>query len=134
MGVSTAKFNPEVTSFLDNLNHPLRNEIELLRGILLNESHSLTENIKWNSPNYCHEGEDRITVRIHPPKQIQIIFHRGSKKLSQPKHKLITDETGLLAWKENDRAVMSFKAKSDIEKHSAVLTDIIRQWIAAARE
>lgn len=94
--------NEEVTSFLDNLNHPLRNEIERIRQIILISNPKLSENIKWNAPNYSYDGEDRITMRIQPPKQIQIIFHRGAKVLEQPKNRLINDESKLLVWKTND--------------------------------
>ncbi|MEZ4902822.1 MAG: DUF1801 domain-containing protein [Spirosomataceae bacterium] len=72
--------NKEVTKFLNDLNHPLRTEIEMLRHLILEANNSLAENIKWNGPNYCIATEDRITMRILPPKQIQLIFHRGVKK------------------------------------------------------
>lgn len=125
--------NEEVTKFLDKQNHPFRKEIELLRQIILTSDKGLTENIKWNAPNYCHNNEDRITMKINPPKQIQLIFHRGVKKLSQPPAKLIEDKTGLLVWKENDRAIASFKNSADIEKNKSELSIIIDDWINTAR-
>lgn len=47
------ELNPKVTSFLDNLNQPLRDEIELIRKYILASYTNLTENIKWKGPNYC---------------------------------------------------------------------------------
>ena len=44
--------NSEVTNFLNELNHPFRNEIEQLRNCILSANSKLTENIKWNGPNY----------------------------------------------------------------------------------
>jgi hypothetical protein len=123
--------NDEVTKFLDELNHPLREEIELLRQIILNSNKGLTENIKWNGPNYSFDDQDRITMRIHPPKQIQLIFHRGAKKLIQPKNKLIDDKSGLLIWKENDRAIVTFKNIVEIKKAKSDLEKIINNWIHA---
>jgi len=35
-------------------------------------------------------------MRINPPKKIQLIFHRGAKKLQQPENKLIKDASNLL--------------------------------------
>ncbi|GAA4419993.1 hypothetical protein GCM10023187_54880 [Nibrella viscosa] len=125
--------NLDVTKFLDDLHHPLRAEIELLRLTILNADDSITENIKWNGPNYCFEGEDRITIRIHPPKQLQLIFHRGVKKQPQPKDKIIDDNSGLLAWKENDRAIASFKDIDSIEKSKLKLKSIINRWIRATK-
>jgi len=124
--------NKEVTKFLDEQNHPLRKEIELLRDIILSSGKELAENIKWNAPNYSHKDEDRITMKINPPRQIQLIFHRGAKKLTQPPTKLIDDKTEILVWKENDRAVASFKNLAEIEKNKTELSKIISEWINAA--
>ena len=117
---------------LDELNHPFRKEIELLRDYILQANKSLTENIKWNGPNYCIDNEDRITMRIQPPsKQVQLIFHRGAKKQEQPKDKLIEDNSKLLTWKENDRTIATFKNMKAIEDSKMNLTEIVRKWIIA---
>ena len=124
--------NSEVTKLLDDLKHPLRKEIELIRLIILNADSELSENIKWNGPNYHIGEDDRITMRVQPPKQIQLIFHRGAKKQAQPKNKLVTDTAGILAWKENDRAVATFKNMAEIESNKAALAKIVKDWISAA--
>jgi len=125
--------NDEVTQFLDNLNHPLRKEIEELRQIILSSENGLIENIKWNGPNYCFNDADRITMRIQPQKQIQLIFHRGAKKITQPVDKFINDESGILVWKENDRAITTFKSKDDIKKNKNDLCNIVKKWIEATK-
>ena len=119
----------EVNHFLAQLEHPLKPEIEELRAIILQANNKLTELIKWNAPSFCFNGDDRITMRIHPPRQIQVIFHRGSKVQELPKEKLITDGSGLLAWKTNDRAVASFSTMAEIRSRKADLTDIINKWL-----
>lgn len=122
--------NDEVTAFLNAQNHPFRNEIEHLRQCILTANNSLTENIKWNGPNYCMGNEDRITMRIQPPKkQVQLIFHRGAQKLAQPTGKLIDDKSGLLTWKENDRAIATFNSLEEIENRKADLRTVINDWI-----
>ena len=125
--------NAEVTEFVDRQNHPLRMEIELLRKIILESESSLTENIKWNGPNYAVNNEDRITMRIQPPKQIQLIFHRGAKKQEQPATRIIDDNSGILVWKENDRAVATFKNLAEIEQNRSLLREIVGKWIKAAK-
>lgn len=125
--------NPEVTAFLDGLRHPLRDNIEILRGIILESNPEISENIKWNGPNYCFEEKDRITMRIHPPKQLQLIFHRGAQKVKQPAERLIEDASGLLEWKENDRAVATFKNIEAINTEKENLQKIVNKWIEAAR-
>ena len=126
--------NTEVTALLEELNHPFRNEIELLRICILKANNALEENIKWNGPNYCFDNEDRITMRVQPPtKQVQVIFHKGAKKQTQPKDKLISNKSKMLVWKENDRAIVTFKSLQDIESGKSELTTIINEWIKAAK-
>ena len=129
------KLNSVVSDFLDEQNHSLRQEIELLRNCILTADNNLNETIKWNGPNYSIEEEDRITMRVQPPtsKQIQLIFHRGAKKQEQLKSKLIDDNSKLLIWKENDRAIATFKSMTDIENAKTNLIEIVKKWIEATK-
>jgi uncharacterized protein YdeI (YjbR/CyaY-like superfamily) len=117
--------NQEVTRFLDELDHPLRSETEALRLIILEANAMLEENIKWNGPNYSVGAEDRITMRIQPPKQIQLVFHR---------ERLVKDASGLLMWKGNDRAIASFKNMEAVEASRQALSVIVRDWLVATVE
>ena len=123
--------NQDVTLFLDNLNHPFRQQIELLRKIILTAAPAIEENIKWNGPNYTLEGHDRITIRVNPPKSFSLILHRGAKVQAAPASRLIEKDHGVLVWKTNDRAVADFKKAEDFEKVSKHLHSIIQDWIAA---
>jgi hypothetical protein len=134
MAKVTNNLNSEVTEFLDEQNHPFRQEIEQLRHCILTANPELTENIKWNGPNYCFDNDDRITMRIQPPaKKIQLIFHRGAKKQEQPKDKLITNKSKMLLWKENDRAIITFTSLQEIENGKVELKEIIEEWINATK-
>lgn len=121
--------NTTVTKFLDGLNHPFRQEIEALRLAILQANGSLVETIKWNAPNYSVGTEDRITMRIHPPKQVQLIFHRGAKVKEQPKDKLIEEDSDLLDWKANDRAIATFTNMASIAASQQALVKIIQDWV-----
>lgn len=123
------KLNKDVTQFLEDLNHPLRDEIEALRLIILKGDDRLIENIKWNGPNYAIGADDRITMKIQPPKKIQVIFHRGAKVREQAKARLINDANGLLLWKENDRAIATFNTVESIKASEHDLTVIIQDWL-----
>lgn len=124
------RFSQNVNQFLDDLHHPLRKEIDLLREIILSSVSHLEENIKWNAPNYSVNGNDRITLKIMPPKQLQIIFHRGAAKQKQPEKRIVETNSALLLWKENDRAIATFRNKNEIEKNRAELVEIVKCWIA----
>ncbi|KMQ71014.1 DUF1801 domain-containing protein [Chryseobacterium koreense] len=135
MAKQKIELNSEVSAFLDALEHPLRPVIEELRIGILSADNNLTESIKWNGPNYSLGGEDRITMRVQPPTSasIQLIFHRGAKKQERPKSKLIDDPSNLLIWKENDRAVATFKSVADLEEEQPHLTAIVKKWLSAAK-
>jgi len=126
-----SKLNSEVTAFLDSLKHPLRDEIIYLRKIILSTDYELTEGIKWKGPNYSINGQDRITIRIHPQKQLQVIFHRGAKVKEQPKKRLLSNKYSILIWKENDRAIATFKNMDEIQKNSQMIKEIVEKWIEA---
>ncbi|MDR7209223.1 DUF1801 domain-containing protein [Flavobacterium piscis] len=133
--IKPANKSSEVTEFLNELNHPFRKEIEELRDCILASNKDLTENIKWNAPNYCFENEDRITMRIQPmTTKVQLIFHRGAKKQEQPKNKLIENKNKMLMWKENDRAILIFKNSQEIENGKEELEKIIEEWISASKK
>jgi hypothetical protein len=127
------RLNESVTKFLDDLSHPLQAEINELRRNILSANSGLSENIKWNGPNYSLDGDDRITMKIHPPKQIQLIFHRGAKVLKQPDKKLIDDNSGVLTWRGNDRAFASFTNMKEILSNKDELKKIVNDWLEAAR-
>jgi hypothetical protein len=131
MAIRNSSLSAEVTTFLDDMRHPFRKEIEQLREYILSANSQLAENIKWNAPNYHIDNNDRITMRIMPPKKVQLIFHRGAKVQVQPKTKLINDDSGILTWKGNDRAIATFTNFADIQTSKTHLTKIVKDWIAA---
>jgi hypothetical protein len=126
------ELNTEVSAFLDELRHPYRNEIEQLRTIVLNANKFLAENVKWNSPNYSLGQQDLITIRVMPiATKLQVILHRGAKKIEQPKEKLITTNSKLLVWKENDRAVVTFNSMDQIINNKTDFSNLICEWVKA---
>jgi uncharacterized protein YdhG (YjbR/CyaY superfamily) len=124
----------DVTILLDSLNHPLRSEIEYLRRIILNTGIGLKENVKWNGPNYSLNNEDRITIKVQPPKNIQIVFHLGAKVKAQPNEKLINDEYNILVWKENNRAIATYNNVAEIEIDELKIAETVRCWVQAATD
>jgi hypothetical protein len=119
-----------VEEFISALNHPLNDVIQLLRSIIYEAEPSLAELIKWNAPSFCYKEEDCITFNF-PPKRdsVLLVFHRGTAKKELPKNKLIADDTGLLIWKTNDRAVVRFSNQEEVEKHKNNLNQIIKLWL-----
>ncbi|MCS4434583.1 DUF1801 domain-containing protein [Aquiflexum gelatinilyticum] len=129
------KADPEnlVRIYLENLDHPLKPEILKIREMVFKANPNLTEQIKWNAPSFCLEGEDKITFNLPPKKDsVQLVFHRGVKKKELPKEKLIKDDSGLLKWAANDRGVIRFTSVQEILGNESKFLDIIRKWLEVA--
>jgi hypothetical protein len=123
----------QVEDFLRELKHPLKKEIEEVRKIILKANKDLTEQIKWNAPSFCHNGDDRITFNFSGKEFFRLVFHCGAKvKASKSKEKLIEDTTGLLDWASNDRAIAKFTDMKDVKSKNHSLTVTIQAWVSAA--
>lgn len=122
-----------VQIYLDGLDHPMKPEILKIREMIFEVNPNLTEQIKWNAPSFCLNGEDKITYNLSPKKDsIQLVFHRGVKKKELPKEKLINDDSGLLKWATNDRAVIRFTSMQEILDNETDFLEIIRKWLEVA--
>lgn len=122
-----------VRIYLENLDHPLKSEILKIREMVFKANPNLTEQIKWNAPSFCLNGEDKITFNLPPKKDsIQLVFHRGVKKKELPKEKLINDDSGLLKWATNDRAVIKFSSMQEILENETKFIDIVQKWLEVA--
>lgn len=121
-----------VDQYMQRLDHPLKAEIEAVREIILGADVGITEQIKWNAPSFCYQGDDRVTFRLHPSNQfIQLIFHRGAK-VKEPREMKVQDDTGLLEWVTGDRATLSLRSMEEVQAHASALKSLISQWIKAA--
>lgn len=120
----------QVLDFMDNLEHPLKGEIEEVRKIIISSSYTLSEHIKWNAPSYHIEGEDRITFNLHGKGFFRLIFHCGSKvKENVDIQHLIDDTTGILEWVTSDRAIVKFTSMRDVNAKEQELKKVITKWL-----
>lgn len=120
-----------VDEFLNSTTHPLKKELVELRRIIRQSNPTLTEQIKWNAPSFCDEGDDRITFNLSKKESILIIFHRGAKsKKLQLKEPLLTKHAALLDWPAPDRGVLKFSTMAEVKARTAELKTITKDWIA----
>lgn len=121
-----------VMDYLQNLEHPLKKEIEEVRLVILQSNPQLTEHIKWNAPSFCINNEDRITFQLQGKGFFRLVFHRGAKvKEDAGNGRLIDDTTGLLEWVTDDRAIIKFADMSDVEAKKEKLAQVITKWLEA---
>ena len=104
--------------------------LSILRQAVLAADPGITENEKWNSPNFVYDGVDRVTLRVNPKGGVQVIFHRGAKIRADAASFHFDDPTGLIAWPAPDRGVLTIADAAAATALAPQLTDLVRRWIA----
>jgi hypothetical protein len=115
-----------------NLDHPLKEEIEEVRKIILSTDSKITEHIKWNAPSFCVDNEDRITFNLRGKGFFRLIFHCGAKvKDRANEERVMADTSGILEWVTGDRAIVTLTDKHDVKAKEEKLREVISKWIQA---
>jgi len=118
-----------VDEYMNQLEHPLKAEIEVLRQIILSANDQIREEIKWNAPSF-YVKEHFATFNLRSREVVQVIFHLGAKvKDNSTAGMQIDDPNGILEWLGKERCLVRFTGMSDITSKSAALTSIVNQWI-----
>ncbi len=123
-----------VTELLENLDSDTLAQVNKLRKIIMSAEGSLTENIKWNAPNYFFNGEDRITLNLADKNgRVRLILHMGAKKKEDKKAKpVLADDSSLVEWNSNIRGTITFAGLDDIQAKQVQLTRLVKKWLALA--
>lgn len=119
---------PEVEAFLADLQHPHLAELKALRTIILGIDSHIVEGIKWNAPSF-RTTEDFATFHLRAKKGLQLVLHRGAKRRADADTFAIADPEGLLNWRDQDRAIVTFMSLNEVTARKTALVDILRQWI-----
>jgi Domain of unknown function (DU1801) len=126
--------SPKVDKFLAGLVHGRKDEIESLRDAILSCATMIAEQVKWNAPSFCHDGDDRVTFRLQPGDRVELIFHRGVKKRIDSAAFAFTDATGFMRWLGPDRAVVVLADRGETDANTAAIVALIESWMAATRD
>ena len=120
-----------VTQFLDDLAYDKRIQVQTLRDIILKADPTLAEHIKWNSPSYVLDGEDRITFNLQNKQGIvKLVLHMGATRPEDKKGTpIMQDESGLIEWNSDIRGVISFTDIFEIESRKEIIAKIIHDWL-----
>jgi uncharacterized protein YdhG (YjbR/CyaY superfamily) len=106
-----------VASFMDNLQYPLKNEVEELRKIIKSTEKNISERIKWNAPSYFTTA-DFLTFNLRSAEYVLLIFH----------HITIVDiHSPLLEGDYKDRRMVYFRDSASIKKGKEELKRIITE-------
>jgi len=113
------RYNAEVDKFLAKKKHPLTNEINKIRQIILETDERVEETIKWSSPTFMYKG-NIASFFMNAKKFVSLMFHKGAT---------IKDNSGLLEGEGKEGRVARFNDLADIEKKQNALQEVIREWI-----
>ena len=111
--------NQKVDEYLDKKNHPLTEEINLVRSIILSADDRMEETIKWSSPTFMYKG-NMASFFMNAKKFVSLMFHKGA---------LMPNELGLLEGEGKEGRVARFIDKEDIEQKKEALQSLIEEWI-----
>lgn len=127
---TASQTDPAVVAYLQQLNHPLKEELESLRQLILGASPEIREGIKWNSPSF-RTTDYFATINIHGQDRLRLILHLGAKvKDNSTAGMKIADPACLLQWLAKDRCLVTLVGGDDLKAKQAALRSIVRQWIA----
>lgn len=120
----------EVDAFIAALEHPHKDAVIALRGIILAADPRIGEGIKWNAPSFRTTG-DFATMHLRQKQGIGLILHFGAKKPAIGAAGVdIADPHGLLEWLAKDRAIVVLRDRADVAAKSEALTALVHAWIA----
>ena len=113
------------------LQHPLRDGVQQLRTAVLASDDGLSEHVRWNAPSFRYGGEDRVTFRLGPREQLQLVFHRGAAVRADAAGFIFDDPTGLLRWAAPDRGVLTLADQAAVDRHEEAVVALVGLWVRA---
>lgn len=120
-----------VNEFLDALDLQQNKQVTVLRAIIMDTFPELHEHVKWNSPSYTLNGEDRVTFSVRPGFPISIVLHMGVTRAEDKSAKpIMSDSTGLIEWKSDTRGIVSFSDLNDIQVKKSQFVEALRNWLS----
>jgi hypothetical protein len=121
----------EVTDFLRDLSHPMKDGVVSLRDAILASDDAITEHIKWNAPSFCYRGDDRVTFRLRPADRFQLVLHRGAKVRHDSDEFSFDDPDGLLTWASADRATLTLNDMDEVREQRLAVVALVNRWMSA---
>ena len=120
-----------VQDFLAAQDPQRRSDVESMRALVHEAEPSLTEIVKWNSPDYVHDGVDRLTINAAGKGPVRLILHFGTER---PEDKdaataFSGDPDGLLTWHSDIRASLALPEPAARSANHDAIVAVIRAWL-----
>lgn len=109
--------------------HPLRDAIDRTREVIRAAVPSATESVKWNAPSFA-TSEHFATFFLRSTTSVQVVLHLGAKpKKRTTLRDAVEDPAGLLEWRDEDRAIVTFRDAADVNAKAEAFATVLRQWV-----
>ena len=112
----------QVEQYMAVLEHPMKAEINTLRGIIRGSNPKISERIKWNAPSYFYR-EDILTFAPPARKvdEVMLVFHHPA---------VANIPSRILEGNFKDRRLSIFKNMAEVEASREELARILNEIIA----
>jgi uncharacterized protein YdhG (YjbR/CyaY superfamily) len=114
------KSTKKVDEFMENLDHPLKAEVQTVRDIIKNVNKDIAEEIKGKAPSFSYNGEYLVTFNLWEREQIHLVFH--NPEISKVKSKLLEGDY-------DHRLMAHFSDRDDIKTKKPALEKILKDLI-----
>ena len=114
------KETAEVNSFMEQMDHPLKAEIDAVRKIILYANEKVAERVKWNSPSFYYI-KDIAAMPHHKKEFVQVVFVYPSG--------LPEKEHGILEGNYKDRRIAVFHSMEEIDRKKDALEQVVNDWV-----
>jgi hypothetical protein len=128
--MSTQKLKT-VSEFLQNLTPETREQVELLRKIILDSDITLSEGIKWSAPSYQKDEVDRITFNLmNKEGLVKVVLHMGAlRKETKGAMPILDDPSNTVLWVSDIRGFITVTSTAEIIAKQDILKDIFTRWL-----
>lgn len=109
----------EVNAFMQELDHPLKAEIEAVRSTIKKANKKIAERVKWNAPSFFYI-DDLATIHVKAQQHVMLIFHHPA---------IVSIKSKLLEGDYKDRRMMYFNNMKEITARKKELIRIINELV-----
>ena len=114
------KKTASVDEFMENLDHPFKAEVQVVRELIKSVNKEIVEEVKWNAPSFSYRGEYLVTFNLWEKKRIHLVFHNPEiSKVKSP----------LLEGKYDHRRMTYFTGMDDIKVKRFALEKVLKDLI-----
>jgi hypothetical protein len=109
----------KVQQYVDAITHPLKKEVEAIRGIIKKASPKLNEKIKWNAPSYYYI-DDIVTFGPERTGKVLLVFHHPF---------IVKIKSPILEGDYKDRRLVYFGSMKAVKENKKELERIVNEII-----